>query len=87
LKKTFVLKLRFSFSAQILTALGVNLRNKSSSYADQHLAALFLFNNLTYVQQCLREETLSKLVREQDPNFFANNEKEISNYLKKYLQR
>ncbi|KAI6182793.1 Exocyst complex component 7 [Aphelenchoides bicaudatus] len=72
--------------AQIMTALGVNLRNKSASYADQHLAALFMFNNLTYVQQCLREESVAKLVREQNPQFFANNQKDIDNYLKKYLQ-
>lgn len=46
-----------------------------------------MFNNLTYVQQCLREESVAKLVREQNPQFFANNQKDIDNYLKKYLQR
>ncbi|KAI6202822.1 hypothetical protein M3Y94_00484500 [Aphelenchoides besseyi] len=72
--------------AQIISALGVNLRNKASAYADPHLAALFLFNNLTYVQQCLKAEVLSKLVREQNPQFFSYNEQEIAGHLKKYLQ-
>lgn len=45
-----------------------------------------MFNNLTYVQQCLREESLAKLIREQNPHFFSQSESEISNYLKKYLQ-
>lgn len=46
-----------------------------------------MFNNLTYVQQqCLREDTLSKLIQEQDSKFFSNNDKDISNYLKRYLQ-
>ncbi|KAI6230136.1 hypothetical protein M3Y99_01105600 [Aphelenchoides fujianensis] len=72
--------------AQIISALGVNLRNKASSYADPHLAALFMFNNLTYVQQCLKNEQLSRLVREQNPQFFAYNEQEIAGHLKKYLQ-
>lgn len=45
-----------------------------------------MFNNLTYVQQCLREESIAKLIREQNPQFFSTTQKDIDNYLKKYLQ-
>jgi hypothetical protein len=77
----------YHFSAQIIAALGVNLKNKAGAYADPTLSALFLFNNLTYVDQCLREGLLTKLIKEQNPQFFTFNDQEIASNLKKYLLR
>ena len=38
------------FVAKVLSALGMNLKNKSEAYNDPYLAAVFMLNNFNYVQ-------------------------------------
>ncbi|KAE9551132.1 hypothetical protein FO519_005667 [Halicephalobus sp. NKZ332] len=71
---------------QILAALGVNLKNKAVTYQDEFLSALFMFNNLNYVHNCLQDESIQSILAEQNhqlSNFYKN---EIADFLSKYLR-
>ncbi|CAD5211427.1 unnamed protein product [Bursaphelenchus xylophilus] len=73
--------------SQILAALGVNLKNKSGAYADPSLAALFLFNNFTYINNGLKEDPLKKIARDvKSAQLVSFYEQQITSYLKKYLE-
>ena len=53
--------------AKVLSALGMNLKNKSDTYHDQHLAAIFMLNNYNYIQQKLETEQLLEVIHQYDP--------------------
>jgi len=72
--------------AQVLAALGVNLKNKAVTYQDEFLSALFMLNNLNYVHNCLQDENIQSILAEQYlqlSNFYKN---EINDYLSRYLR-
>ena len=39
----------FSVSAKVLSALGLNLSNKSETYSDPFLRPIFMLNNYNYI--------------------------------------
>uniref|UniRef100_A0A915DWT1 ADP-ribosylation factor-related protein 1 n=1 Tax=Ditylenchus dipsaci TaxID=166011 RepID=A0A915DWT1_9BILA len=67
--------------------MGVNLRNKSGTYSDQALGALFMYNNLSYISMCcVRDKSLmSTLNANNDGQLLSFYESEIEEYLKRYL--
>uniref|UniRef100_A0A914EGZ8 Exocyst complex component 7 n=1 Tax=Acrobeloides nanus TaxID=290746 RepID=A0A914EGZ8_9BILA len=73
--------------AQILAALGVNLRNKSTTYTDEPLSALFMLNNLNHIRTCLFQDShIESIISEQNDQISSFYEAEISSYTKKYLK-
>lgn len=77
------------FSAQMLSGLGVNLRNKAETYSDSTLGALFMFNNLSYISICASKDKnlLAILNDNNDGQLLSFYHLEIEEYLRKYLQR
>lgn len=85
--------------AQILSAIGVNLRNKASIYADASLGmvdcteaqsllllgALFLVNNLSYINKLLKDPSLQHIISDQRLNAYYDSE--IEEHLRRYLAR
>jgi len=73
--------------AQILSALGVNLRNKSGTYSDNTLGALFMFNNLSYISMCcVKDKNLMGILNaNNNGQLLSFYESEIEEYLKRYL--
>uniref|UniRef100_A0AC34G2F1 Exocyst complex component 7 n=1 Tax=Panagrolaimus sp. ES5 TaxID=591445 RepID=A0AC34G2F1_9BILA len=74
------------FFAQILAALGVNLKNKASTYPDESLSALFMLNNLNYVHGCLQDENVQTILGERSEQLASFYRTEITEYLTKYLK-
>lgn len=74
--------------AQILAALGVNLRNKSSTYPDETLASIFMLNNLNHIRTCLfYDSNIVSIISEQNDQIASFYEAEIASYMKRYLKR
>ncbi|XP_067934130.1 exocyst complex component 7-like [Watersipora subatra] len=62
------------YMTKVLSALGRNLKNKSGTYHDPHLAAIFMLNNYNYIQQKLHSQELLDVIHRYDPavgNFYA----------------
>ena len=76
----------FCISAQVLAALGVNLKNKAVTYQDEFLSALFMLNNLNYVHNCLQDDSIQSILAEQYHQLSDFYKNEISDYLSRYLR-
>uniref|UniRef100_A0A7E4ZTG7 Exocyst complex component 7 n=2 Tax=Panagrellus redivivus TaxID=6233 RepID=A0A7E4ZTG7_PANRE len=72
--------------AQILAALGLNLKNKAASYQDEYLSALFMLNNLNYIHSCLQDEAIHLILAERHDQLSTFYRSEIKTYLSKYLE-
>ncbi|RWS30152.1 Exocyst complex component 7-like protein, partial [Leptotrombidium deliense] len=55
------------YIVRVLLALGSALQNKSESYSDIHLKAIFLLNNYHYILHTLRKANLLSIVHMYDP--------------------
>ena len=51
-----------SIPAKVLSALGLNLSNKSVTYNDTDLGAVFMLNNFNYILKSLRQTGLLELL-------------------------
>lgn len=73
--------------AQMLSALDVNLRNKSSTYSDSTLGALFMFNNLSYISICCsKDKNLMSILDSSNGQVLSFYQSEIDKYLNRYIQ-
>lgn len=73
--------------ARILSALGLNLKNKADNYgSDETLAAIFLLNNNNYIHHVLQNDGMFAIVCEHNTEVRSFYKSEINAYKEKYLQ-
>ncbi|VDN59609.1 unnamed protein product [Dracunculus medinensis] len=72
--------------ARILSALGLNLKNKAENYSDETLAAIFLLNNNNYIHSILQNDGMLSIVCEHNAQIHSFYRSEINLYKSKYLQ-
>uniref|UniRef100_A0A915AB17 Exocyst complex component 7 n=1 Tax=Parascaris univalens TaxID=6257 RepID=A0A915AB17_PARUN len=72
--------------ARILSALGLNLKNKAENYNDETLAAIFLLNNDNYIHNTLQNDGMFAIVCEHNSEVRSFYKSEITQFTNKYLQ-
>uniref|UniRef100_A0A0N5A934 Exocyst complex component 7 n=1 Tax=Syphacia muris TaxID=451379 RepID=A0A0N5A934_9BILA len=73
--------------ARILSALGLNLKNKADNYGtDETLSAVFLLNNNNYIHHVLQNDGMFVVVCEHNTEVQSFYKSEINAYKEKYLQ-
>ncbi|XP_077980769.1 exocyst complex component 7-like isoform X2 [Glandiceps talaboti] len=56
------------YITKVLGALGLNLDQKTKTYADSHLGAIFLLNNYHYILKSLQRSGMIKLIKKNNSN-------------------
>jgi len=72
--------------ARILSALGLNLKNKRENYPDEALGAIFMMNNQKHIHKNLMQDVLLAIVCQQNSEVSAFYENEVQQYLENYLR-
>ncbi|MFH4974384.1 hypothetical protein AB6A40_001093 [Gnathostoma spinigerum] len=72
--------------ARVLSALGLNLKNKVENYSDETLAAIFLLNNYNHIHTMLQHDGMFAVVCEHNTEVRSYYRSEIANLVGKYLQ-
>uniref|UniRef100_A0A0N4Z6G2 Exocyst complex component 7 n=1 Tax=Parastrongyloides trichosuri TaxID=131310 RepID=A0A0N4Z6G2_PARTI len=70
--------------AEVLSALGKNLKNKCQTFQDDSLAAIFMLNNYNYISKRLQDPAMQTVMKD-DINLTSFYQMEISNCVEKYL--
>lgn len=70
--------------AEVLSALGKNLKNKCQTFQDDSLASIFMLNNYNYIAKRLQDPAMSAVMKD-DINLTSFYQMEISNCVEKYL--
>ncbi|VDP50766.1 unnamed protein product [Soboliphyme baturini] len=76
-----------TFFARILSALGLNLRNKAELYADPAQKAIFMLNNTNHIVKILRKSGVMKLVLQQNREVEGYYNEQLKLFKTQYLQR
>lgn len=82
-----------NYITRVLSTLGLTLKNKSDTYTDPHLRAIFMLNNFNYILKTLRKSELIKIVSSYDRDIelyyeehVLQNKKDYSKSWSKILQ-
>ncbi|ELT97419.1 hypothetical protein CAPTEDRAFT_153271 [Capitella teleta] len=75
------------FITKVMSALGLNLNNKSSTYNDQTLQAIFLLNNYNYILKSLRRSNMLDIVHMWNNEVESFYEDQCLNQKRIYSQR
>uniref|UniRef100_A0A914WPU8 Exocyst complex component 7 n=1 Tax=Plectus sambesii TaxID=2011161 RepID=A0A914WPU8_9BILA len=71
--------------ARILSALGLNLRNKAEVYQDLTLKSIFMLNNHNHILKTLHESGVLKVVCEQNREVEGFYRNQVTEYVKQYM--
>lgn len=74
------------YITRVLSALGLTLQNKSESYSDPHLKAIFRINNLHYILKALQRTNLLEIVHAHAPNVESSYNESIKEQKRIYSQ-
>ncbi|KRY01556.1 Exocyst complex component 7 [Trichinella pseudospiralis] len=73
--------------ARVLSALGLNLRNKAEFYTDSSLKAMFMLNNTSHILKTIRKVGVLRVVSEQNRDVEQYYNDQIALFKSQYMQR
>uniref|UniRef100_A0A5S6QPP9 Exocyst complex component 7 n=1 Tax=Trichuris muris TaxID=70415 RepID=A0A5S6QPP9_TRIMR len=74
------------YFARVLSALGLNLRNKAELYGNPALKAMFMLNNLTHILKLIRKNGVLQIVSEQNRNVEQYYNDQLDYFKAQYMQ-
>ncbi|CDW54096.1 Exo70 exocyst complex subunit family protein [Trichuris trichiura] len=74
------------YFARVLSALGLNLRNKAELYVNPALKAMFMLNNLTHILKVITKNGVLHIVSEQNRNVEQYYNDQLDQFKTQYLQ-
>ncbi|KRY42148.1 Exocyst complex component 7 [Trichinella spiralis] len=72
--------------ARVLSALGLNLRNKAEFYTDSSLKAMFMLNNTSHILKTIRKVGVLQVVSEQNRDVEQYYNDQIALFKSQYMQ-